>query len=168
MRKPVRIWGLSAAIVLTTLIALARRQSITIAQIAATTSGPTSRPAEPVVTYFDHDKVAESFRKGGVLFNDNGANYQVHTSRRMLPGMVEVHTKDTDIIYVIEGTATFITGGTIVAPKAVAPDQVRGQKILDGEEHQLAKGDVIIVPAGVAHWFVKVSKPFLYYVVKVR
>jgi len=113
-------------------------------------------------------KVAESFRKGAVLFDGNGVNYQVHTSRRMLPGLVEVHTKDTDIIYALEGTATFVTGGTIVDPKVVAPDQIRGQRIIDGETHHLSKGDVIIVPAGVPHWFTEVSKPFLYHVVKVR
>ena len=37
-----------------------------------------------------------------------------------------------------------------------------------GDVHQLKKGDVIIVPAGVPHWFKEVSNPFLYYVVKAR
>jgi len=164
----VRIYALAGAIVLGAAILPIWRQSIATAQVTPTASGPSTRPAEPAVTYFDHDKVAESFRKSGVLFDGNGVNYQVHTSRRIVPGVVEIHTKDTDIIYAIEGTATFITGGTIVDPKNVAPDQIRGQKIIGGDEHQLSKGDVIIVPAGVPHWFAKVSKPFLYYVVKVR
>src|SRR5712691_9776614 len=60
------------------------------------------------VTYFNKEKVAESFAKGAVLF-DGSDKYMVHTSRCDKPGVAEVHTKDADIIYVQEGTATFIT-----------------------------------------------------------
>src|SRR5438034_1267740 len=38
--------------------------------------------------------------KGAVLFDRAGANYMIHPSRRTQPGKVEVHTKDTDFIYV--------------------------------------------------------------------
>ena len=47
-------------------------------------------------------------------------------------------------------------------------DELRGSSISGGEAHQLKKGDVIIVPVGVPHWFKEVSNPFLYYVVKAR
>ena len=167
MKRTLRKYGLVGAVALGAGMISVHRHAAT-AEVAQAAASPATQPAEPSVTFFDHDKVTESFRKSGVLFAGDGVNYQIHTSRRMLPGLVEIHTKDTDIIYAIEGTATFVTGGTIVAPKTVAPDQIRGQKIIGGEEHELSKGDVIIVPAGVPHWFVKVSKPFLYYVVKVR
>ena len=119
------------------------------------------------VTQFDAQKVADSFARGAVLFDGNGANYQVHTSRRTGPGEVEIHTKETDVIYVLDGAATFVTGGTIVNPRTVAADQIRGGDVRGGEVRQLKKGDVIIVPAGVAHWFKQVSDPLVYYVVKV-
>ena len=32
---------------------------------------------------------------------------------------------------------------------------------------QLAKGDIVVVPSGVTHWFRDVQGPFLYYTVKV-
>ena len=92
----------------------------------------------------------------------------VHASRREEPGMAEIHTKDADIIYVLDGTATFVTGGTAVDPATTAPDEIRGKRIEGGETRQLAKGDVLIVPAGIPHWFKEVSNPFLYYVVKAR
>jgi glc operon protein GlcG len=82
--------------------------------------------------------------------------------------MAEIHTKDADIIYVLGGTATFVTGGAAVAPATTAPYELRGKAIDGGETRQLAKGDVVIVRAGVPHWFKEVSNPFLYYVVKVR
>jgi len=119
------------------------------------------------VTYFDHAQVEAGFAKGSVLFNASD-KYMVHASRRETPGQAEIHTKDADIVYVLDGTATIVTGGTAVDTKSVAPDEIRGVKIDGGESRQLAKGDVLIVPAGVPHWFKEVSNPFLYYVVKAR
>ena len=50
----------------------------------------------------------------------------VHASRREKPGMVEIHTKDADIVYVLDGTATLVTGGTAVNAKPTEPDEFRG------------------------------------------
>jgi glc operon protein GlcG len=72
------------------------------------------------------------------------------------------------VIYVLQGSATFITGGEAVEAKTIAPDELRGSSIKGGETRKIAKGDVIIVPHGVAHQFLEVTNPFLYYVVKVR
>jgi glc operon protein GlcG len=119
------------------------------------------------ITYFDSAQVDAAFQKGAVLFNQ-GERFMVHASRREKPGMAEIHTKDADIIHVLDGTATFITGGTAVNPKETEPDELRGSEITGGEVRQLKKGDVVIVPAGVPHWFKEVSNPFLYYVVKAR
>lgn len=119
------------------------------------------------VTYFEKEKVAAAFAKGAVLF-DKSDKYMVHASRRDQPGLGELHTKDADIIYVLEGTATFVTGGTLVEPRNIAADEIRGKEISGGETRKMVKGDVIIVPAGTPHWFKEVSNPFLYYVVKAR
>jgi len=122
----------------------------------------------PKVTYFDSAKVSAAFQKGSVLFDGAGGNYMVHASRREAPGMAEVHTKDADIVYVLDGTATLVTGGAPVDLKNTAPDEFRGAEIISGDTRQLNKGDVIIIPAGVPHQFKEVTNPFLYYVVKVR
>jgi glc operon protein GlcG len=124
--------------------------------------------AEPAsVTFFDSTQVRAAFDKGAVLFNQ-GESYMVHASRREMPGMAEIHTRDADIVYVLDGAATLITGGSAVDAKVTEPDELRGSSISGGEAHELKKGDVIIVPAGVPHWFKEVSNPFLYYVVKAR
>jgi len=127
-------------------------------------------PASAAVSYFEGGSmVAEAFAKGAVLFDGgHDRNYMVHASRREAPGMAEIHTRDTDIIHVLGGSATFVTGGTAVDPKTVAPDEIRGREILGGETRRLSQGDVIIVPNGVPHWFKEVEAPFTYYVVKVR
>ena len=123
----------------------------------------------PAVSYWEKSKVDEAFSKGAVLFDaSDGRNYMVHASRREKPGQAEIHTKDADVIYVLQGSATFITGGEAVDAKTTAPDELRGSSIRNGQTRQIAKGDVIIVPHGVPHQFLEVTNPFLYYVVKVR
>lgn len=121
------------------------------------------------VTFFDSKTVSAAFAKGAVLEDgSNGENYMVHASRREKPGMSEVHELDTDIIYVLDGTAVFVTGGKSVEPKMVAQSEFRGSMIDGGEARQLKKGDVVIVPKGTPHWFKQVDGVFQYYVVKVR
>ncbi len=119
------------------------------------------------VSYFERAKVDEAFVKGAVLF-DASDKYMVHASHRDKAGMVEVHEKDADIIYVLEGSATLITGGEIVGGKVIAPGEIRGTEVKGGETRTIAKGDVIIVPAGTPHWFKEVPGPLNYYVVKAR
>lgn len=120
------------------------------------------------VMFFDANQVSTSFSKGAVLLDGTNRNYMVHTSRREKPGLAEVHTLDTDIIYVLEGNATFITGGAAIEPKEIAPNEIRGARIEGGDVRQLSKGDVIIVPNNTPHWFKEVSGAFLYYTIKVR
>lgn len=124
-------------------------------------------PRQPgEVVFIAGPRVADAFKKGDVLVNKD--NYMVHASHRDQAGMAEVHTEDTDIVYVLEGTATFVTGGKAQDLKTVAPGELRGPSIQGGDTRTIARGDVIVVPNGVPHWFEKVSSPFNYYVVKVR
>jgi len=123
----------------------------------------------PAVRYWDHAQVNAAFAKGAVLFDGAGdRNYMVHASRRDSAGMAEVHAKDTDIIYVLDGSATVVTGGSVIDGKETAADELRGRAIQNGERRQLGRGDVMIVPNGTPHWFQDVRGPFTYYVVKVR
>ncbi len=118
------------------------------------------------VIYVGHDKVAESLAKGGALMNVPELNLTSQGAHRNGPGQVEVHDKETDIIYVTDGDATFVTGGTMVGGKQSKAAQWLGTDIQGGESHQLSKGDVIMVPAGTPHWF-KETKGVSYLVVKV-
>ena len=133
----------------------------------ATAAAKSLEHALPAVSFFESKSVDAAFAKGAVLF-DAGERYMVHASRREKPGMSEIHTWDADIVHVLDGTATLITGGKSIDSKLTAPGEYRGSSIEGGETRLLKKGDVIIVPAGVPHWFKDVSNPFLYYVVKSR
>ena len=142
----------------------ARDTEIALAGAAALDGRTETSP----VSHFDGNRVADAFARGAVLFDSPAANYAVHASRRTEPGKVEVHQGETDVIHVLEGQATFVTGGKVVGGKETAPGEIRGENVDGGEMRRLAPGDVVIVPAGTPHWFKEVSGPLLYYVVKVR
>jgi glc operon protein GlcG len=144
-------------------------EEIALAGAAALKSQSTMADAAAPVSFFESNEVSAAFSKGAVLVGeDSGRNYMVHASRRERPGAAEVHAHDTDIIYVLDGTATFVTGGRLVEGKETAPGEVRGSGIAGGESRRLKRGDVITVSSGTPHWFKEVQAPFLYYVVKVR
>jgi mannose-6-phosphate isomerase-like protein (cupin superfamily) len=124
-----------------------------------------AQPPTAGATFIDSNKVSAAFTQGMPLLEYS--EFKVHASRREVPGVAEIHTRDTDIIHVLEGSATLVTGGIAVEPKTIAPDEIRGKEIRGGEIRRIGKGDVIIVPNGVPHWFKQVDPPLLYYVVKV-
>lgn len=139
------------------------------AYAAAVQTAKHSAPISTDVTYFDKKSVDEGFAKGSTIFDtDHGRNYTVITGRRDKPGESEIHAKDTDVIYVVEGTATIITGGEATDAKATAPDELRGVSIRGGQTRKIAKGEVLVIPNNVPHQFTEMTQPFLYLVVKVR
>lgn len=115
--------------------------------------------------YVDHEKAAIALTKGGGLAS--GSDYKVSGARRNKAGQVEVHEKETDIFYIVDGEATFITGGKMLEGKRTGPDQLLGTDIEGGETHHLVKGDVIVIPAGMPHWFKAVPTSINYLMVKV-
>ena len=110
-------------------------------------------------THIAADRTAAAFAKGQPLIETNG--YKVHASRREGPGQAEVHDADTDVIYVLGGTATIVTGGRAVGARETAHGERRGTSIDGGTAQRLSKGDVFIVPNGVPHQFTEVQAPFL-------
>lgn len=117
------------------------------------------------VAYFGHEKVGEALAKGGTLLTRS--TFLVQGSHRNKAGGVEVHDTETDVIYMVDGSATFVTGGTMIGGKDTRPGQHLGTDIQGGETHHLSKGDVIVVPAGTPHWFKEVPGQVSYFVVKV-
>ena len=115
--------------------------------------------------HVDPEKVAAALAKGGSLVTR--PDLLVSGSHREARGQVEVHDKETDVLYVVDGEATFVFGGQMVGGKVTAPGQWQGSDITGGETHHIAKGDVFVIPAGIPHWFKDVPKSVSYFVVKV-
>jgi quercetin dioxygenase-like cupin family protein len=115
--------------------------------------------------HVDPAKVAAALAKGGPLVTRS--DLTVSGSHREAAGQVEVHDKETDVLYVVDGEATFVFGGQMVGGKVSRPGQWLGSDITGGETHRIGKGDVFVIPAGVPHWFKEVPTSVSYFVVKV-
>jgi len=116
--------------------------------------------------FFGRDAVDRRFETGGLLLDSS--RYKIDAGRREGPGEVEYHEHTTDVMHVLAGTATVVTGGEMVEPREVAPGELRAPSASGGTPHALAEGDVLAIPSGVPHQFVEASDPFLYFVVKVE
>jgi glc operon protein GlcG len=149
-------------------LALVGANALTVAGVGnfgrTSSDKPGSMMPATTARFIDATAVSSAFAKGQPLLETAG--YKVHASRRVEPGQVEIHTLDTDVIYVVAGSATLVTGGKAVDTKEVAPNEIRGTKIEGGDEHRIAKGDVIIIPNGVPHQFTEVSGELHYFVCK--
>jgi glc operon protein GlcG len=130
----------------------------------ASNEKPGSTIPATTATFIDGKRVAAAFAKGQPLLETAG--YKVHASRRVEPGQAEVHTLDTDVVYVVDGSATLVTGGKAIGTKETAPNEIRGTKIEGGDEHHITKGDVIVIPNGVPHQFTAVTGELHYFVCK--
>ena len=102
------------------------------------------------VTYVPHDTVSATMAKGGSIINDHGL---IVLAQRRAAGEVEVHEKTNHVFIIVEGEATFITGGTLVGARETGPNQRRASSVEGGQTHHLTKGDVITIPARTPHWF---------------
>jgi len=79
-------------------------EELAIAGAAAAKDSGKTAVASATITYFDTDQVKAAFAKGTILLDgSDNRNYMIHASRRDTPGMAEIHTKDSDIIYVLGG-----------------------------------------------------------------
>jgi len=127
-------------------------------------SAQTMNKTKASADYFSKDKVMQAMTSGTALYK--GKFYRVQMGERAKPGEVEVHAKDTDVFYIIEGSATFVTGGTVVGGKTTGPGETRGTSITGGETRHLGKGDVIVIPDHLPHWWQQIQQPVVYFVVK--
>lgn len=64
-----------------------------------------------------------------------------------------IHTDEAEYFTVLDGTGTLVTGGTMVKAQLIRPGYVEGQRIEGGTSRALRKGDTVLIPRGIPHWF---------------
>jgi mannose-6-phosphate isomerase-like protein (cupin superfamily) len=86
----------------------------------------------------------------GVTLADYGS-HKLQISVRTTSGGAEIHAHWDDVMIVQQGSATLITGGSIVAPKTNPDGETKGGSIQGGKSQTISPGDIITVNAGVPH-----------------
>jgi mannose-6-phosphate isomerase-like protein (cupin superfamily) len=101
----------------------------------------------------------------------------VYRGKQTAGGAVAEHDLVSEVYHVIDGSATLVLGSDITELKRRPADDraVRllngpggnGASIRNGATYQLKPGDVVIIPAGVGHWFTKIDDHIAYLMVRV-
>ena len=81
------------------------------------------------------------------------APYTASLEYRGAVGPAAVHETEAEMFYVIEGSATLVTGGKLVNEKRTNAANLTGTAIEGGSARPVAKGDFVIVPENTPHWF---------------
>jgi len=85
------------------------------------------------------------------------APYNANLEYRASVGPAAVHEREAEMFYVIEGSATMVTGGKLVKEARTNPENLTGTGVEGGSSRTVAKGDFIIVPENTPHWFSSIN-----------
>jgi len=83
--------------------------------------------------------------------------YRVSLVHRDKAAGALAHPGNTELFYIVEGSGSVVTGGTMVPAANGKP-----ASIANGVTQRIDVGDVVIIPAGSAHWFSAVDVPITY------
>lgn len=72
-----------------------------------------------------------------------------------------VHKDRAELIYVMEGGCTLVTGGKLVNAKDGAGGNMSGTGIEGGSPRKITKGDYVLVPPNTPHWYTDVQGRFV-------
>ena len=78
------------------------------------------------------------------------------------PGGAGVHETEAELFYVVEGSATMVTGGKLVNEKRTNAENLTGTAIEGGSARTVSKGDFIMLPEKTPHWFSAVNSSFAF------
>jgi mannose-6-phosphate isomerase-like protein (cupin superfamily) len=95
-------------------------------------------------------------KEGQVLVSEHIltlAPYVANLEYRTIDGAAAVHEKEAEMVYVMDGGGTLITGGTVVGEKRTNATNLSGTAIDGGTMRTIAKGDFAIIPEGTPHQF---------------
>ncbi len=81
------------------------------------------------------------------------APYNVSLEYRASVGNAAVHETEAELFYVVDGSATLVTGGKLTKENRSNAENLTGAGIEGGTSRRVAKGDFIMVPEGTPHWF---------------
>jgi mannose-6-phosphate isomerase-like protein (cupin superfamily) len=140
-----------------------RMQILAAAVLAATASGALAQQAAaPSATVFMSDKdimalvdKAKADRKGEAPVTAEPilllTPYRAQLEYRPIGAGAAVHTQDAELMVVLQGAGNIITGGTLVDGKQVNAYNMSGPSIAGGEDHNVVKGDMILIPPNTPH-----------------
>lgn len=140
--------------------------TLTLLAAMAMAQQPAPPPAQAVKTYTSAADITTLIAKAKSERTSNQPTvtenilrvppYNASLEYRASVGPAAVHEKEAEFFYVIDGSATMVTGGKLVDEKRNG-DNLTGTAIEGGSPRNVAKGDFIVVPENTAHWFSNIN-----------
>jgi mannose-6-phosphate isomerase-like protein (cupin superfamily) len=85
------------------------------------------------------------------------APYNANLEYRASVGPASIHEKEAEVFYVIDGSATMVTGGKLLGESRTNAENLTGTGIEGGMSRSVAKGDFVVVPENTPHWFSSIN-----------
>ena len=137
---------------------------------AAQAQGGTANPAPPAVdvtaaatrAFIDalpKDRISDLPIRVADVGGYKVGVYGVFRPKSQPGDAIRHQTSVTEIYYMLEGTGTLVTGGTIVSERStgVSPNTKRpnfgGPRVEGGVSRKVVPGDVVIIPGNAPHWW---------------
>ena len=141
----------------------ARLFGLTLALTAAAFSAAAQTAPPPTITFASAADVQALIAKARADHKEGQplvvepllrlAPYAPNVEYRTAVGPAAVHDAEAEMFYVIDGSATMVTGGRLIGEARTNPTNLTGTGIEGGASRHVAKGDFIFVPQGTPHWF---------------
>jgi mannose-6-phosphate isomerase-like protein (cupin superfamily) len=130
--------------------------------VMAQTTGPFTSvdklSTEKAVRHLSGQELGDTMKKGmtpGSFYSQillsKHDGYQIINTIRDKDGQAEIHADWNDNLFVQEGEASLVTGGTAIDAKVTAQGEQRGTAIKGGATMTMRAGDYFFVPAGTPH-----------------
>jgi mannose-6-phosphate isomerase-like protein (cupin superfamily) len=134
---------------------------IALTLLAATVAAPVSAAQNAAQLFMANKDVMALIEKAKADRKDNAplvaepilsmAPYRAQLEYRPGTSPAAVHEKDAELMVVLQGTGTIVTGGTLVEERRNNANNRGGSSIANGKSQQVGVGDMLLVPANTAH-----------------
>lgn len=168
LRRQVRMrtlgMGIALALVAAIVVAAGKPASSAATKAASPPQAPAAQAGAAMMKTFTSSAEVQSllvkakgeWKEGQVMVAEHIltlAPYTVNLEYRPVEGAVAVHEKEAEMVYVIDGTGTMTTGGTVVGEKRTNAANLSGTAINGGNAQAINKGDFTIIPENTPHQF---------------
>jgi mannose-6-phosphate isomerase-like protein (cupin superfamily) len=176
MRRPIDVVVVVSVFVLA-LTAHTAAQAQTPARAAAQ-SQPSTLPAGDVTaaeikSFIDalpKDAISDRPIRGFDVGSHRVTVYGVFRPKALAGDAILHETATSETYYMLEGTGTLVTGGTLadlIPPAAGATStSVRGRKIAGGVSRRISPGDIVVIPGRTPHWWSTLDSDIRYLIIR--
>lgn len=134
--------------------------SLTVLTVAAVAQQPSAQAIKTFASSADvaalREKARSERKEGQATVSKpilQFAPYSANLEYRVAVGPAAIHEREAEMFYVIDGSATLVTGGKLVNEKRTNAENLGGTGVEGGTSQTVAKGDFVVVPENTPHWF---------------